>query len=471
MKRLVILAILAAFAFGFASTASAVEMAVSGQWAIEASWMDNFDLQNERATANEEDFNVFMRARQQFEFIANENLKAVLATEVGTGTWGQGAFAIGASAVGIEVRRAYLDFNWPDTEVNIKAGHQPIYLPTAVGSGSMIMGEEVAAVAISSPVTDYLSVLGGWARAYNGFGVSATTGILAGEQNVDMWFLAAPIALDGFNITPFFAYTDIGGGLSGNGPRLGVAAAAFPGILTSNNTADNSDWSMWHGGIAFTMDYFDPFVFKADVEYGSLDAGQKNNDRSGWMGALALEYTGWDVVTPELFFVYTSGEDGNSSKDSGESERMPLVRSDWSVGSFWFGGDWGLNGGSLNGGNMVGTMGFWTLGLSLKDFSFLEGMSHTVNILYIQGTNDKNSIVENYVRPGNYGRYLTEDDDLWEFDLNTQYSIYDELTAYLELGYIANNIDDNKWRNAGAINAATKGEDAYKLSMGAAYVF
>lgn len=93
---------------------------------------------------------------------------------------------------------------------------------------------------------------------------------------------------------------------------------------TTNSGGSDFDNAYWLGA-AFTMDLFDPFVLKADLNYGKVESGLKQNERSGWLFDAALEYKGLDFMTPEVFFVYTTGEDGNGTKDGGDSERMPIL--------------------------------------------------------------------------------------------------------------------------------------------------
>jgi hypothetical protein len=247
--------------------------------------------------------------------------------------------------------------------------------------------------------------------------------------------------------------------------RLLVAEANLNGNLASGLLTPAPDLTAgrnaYWGGTSFTMTYFDPIKVMADVAYGSVSGGGDTNDRSGWMFDLAVDYTGFDFMTPEVFFVYTSGEDDDATNGS---ERMPLLYSQyWAPGSFWFGGDTLLMGsyGYLN-----SQTGFWTAGLSLKDISFVEKLSHTINALYVQGTNDKdtaNTTVAGYDFV-TYGRSLTEEDHIIEFDLNNKYQLYDELALTLDLGYIINGYDKDTW---GGIER----DDAFKLSTGLAYSF
>ncbi len=210
-------------------------------------------------------------------------------------------------------------------------------------------------------------------------------------------------------------------------------------------------------------------------------AREGDQEREGWALDLSVEYTGIsEYVTPELFFAYTSGEDGNSTTGDAGSERLPSIVGDWDVGSMWFGGDWGLDG-SL--GNDALQSGFWALGLSLKDISFLEGLSHTFTVMYVAGTNDKEFIDDAAGTNAVYGRTLTEEDAIWEIDLNTSYQIYEELTANLQLGYIINCYDEDLWNNAAGKSGVNNvygdamsnnddlDSDALKLSFGLRYDF
>jgi hypothetical protein len=451
MKRIILLALAAAFVLSAAVNASAFEMKASGQWVVEAVWGQNFDpygnAQNFNDEANYSHFNVFQRARTQFEFIANENLKGVLATEIGTQQWGTGAFSIGNSVAGIEVRRAYLDFNWPNTDVNVKAGYMYVGLPAAEAGGLAVMGEEVAGAVVTYPINDMFTLQGGYLRPNQ----AAATGTQADEEaELDAWYLAAPISLDGFQIDPWFAYAYAG---QNNAANVAGMQSVAPAVLGLND----NDYTAWWGGAAFTMDYFDPFVLKADLVYGDKDSDiTEAYDKKGWLFDASLAYTGWDFMTPKVFFAYTTGEDDDATDGS---ERLPTIVGDYAFGSFFMGGDYGLMGSMAN---RASYTGYWTLGLTLSDISFLEGMNHTIHALYIAGTNDADLGVG--ATNQTYGAYLTDEDSLFEIDFNTTYAIYDELTAYVEMGYIFSDFDEDVWGTG-------RDDDAAKLAMGVAYEF
>ncbi|MDD3311475.1 outer membrane homotrimeric porin [Pseudodesulfovibrio sp.] len=470
MKRMIVLAVLCAFVLS-AAAASAADIKATGKWAIEAVWKDNWNFKDNGNRNNASVFEIEQRADTIFEFIANENLKGVLYTRYGAQSWGQGSFGIGQgdnnAGNTIQVRRAYVDFNWPDTTINVKAGYQAVSLPAAIGGGSMILDEEVGSAVVSGAITDNVSYLLGYARPYS-------TGT-SSDANVDAWVAALPLSFDGFSFTPFGMYAPIGGGTTA------AATANMAGLLaqnasdqgTSGRALDDAYWL----GMAFQMDLFDPFVVKADLNYGKLASRRTQNEMSGWLFDASLEYKGFDFMTPEAFFVYTSGEDGNASKGNGSSERMPIVRAqNWAIGSFFFGGDTLLDGsfpGSNNGRPTY--LGFWALGLSLKDIqSFAEGLTHTATLLYAQGTNDKSigtaytgasAATGQYNYNVAYGRTLTEDDTLIEVDFNTAYKVYDGLTLTLDLGYLNLDSKTSVW------GTDNKGGDAWKVSTGILYAF
>lgn len=459
MKRFALLAMLCAFVLGFAATASAADIKATGDYTFEAIWTDDWGFDEDAASHEEQDFNVFQRLRTKFSFIANENLKGVLYTEVGTDEWGSAddKMVVGETAE-IRIKQGYLDFNWPGTSVNAKVGYQAVALPNAVGtSSSAILAEETGAAVVSGPITENVSYALGYARPYQGEG---------NEEQIDVYFATLPLAFDNINVTPFFAYANIGGQAAFDAGEFDDPAEDGGSLLggLSSVAYDSSELdNAWWAGASFEGTFFNDFVLKADLNYGTVDGDEEINDRSGWLGAISMDYTGWkQYVTPELFFVYTSGEDDDTTDGS---ERMPFIDQDWAVGSFFFGGDWGLKGSMDDG----AYMGFWTLGLSLKDISFLEGLNHTVNIMYIQGTNDDDLLLTgtNPLGQANfkYGRTLTEEDSMWEVDLNTSYKIYDELTGYVELGWLNADYDEDTWGDD------LDGGDAYKLSVGMNYSF
>lgn len=409
MKRL-LCALFMAMTLGLAATASAATLKASGQWITEFLLASDFDPENGRMNRAPADggFNVYQRLRTQFDFIASEDLRGVLGTEIATARWGDG-FHFHDHNAPINVRLAYVDARIPDTSLAARAGLQSLDLPNAFGGGSLILSDEAPALAVSAPLLDQASLLAGYARLYD---FDASAGYTSGQENT------------AFDL----------------------------------------------GFLALTLTALPSFTVMADLDWGRAGApggGSRADRRSGWLLDLAVDYTGLGWATPELFFAWTSGENGDASDGS---ERMPMLSTrNWAVDSFFFGGDTLLEGST---GFNATQLGFWTVGLSLKDMALLDRLTHTVNLLYVRGANDEKVAAWSAAGSGVTSAVsacnstLTEKDSFWELDLNNKYKLYDELTLTLDLGYIHASYDKGPW--AGQLDG---GADAYKLSTGLLYEF
>ncbi|NDV28967.1 hypothetical protein FMR86_20240, partial [Desulfovibrio sp. JC010] len=122
-------AVLACMVFGFAASASAVDLEAKGKFQFQMNFIDNYDFQSVKDGGdNEDDLNFWFRARAQFRFIANENLWGVLYTEyktrVGSNNNGQveGTDGDPASLNTLNVKNAYLQYRFPGTEILTTAG-------------------------------------------------------------------------------------------------------------------------------------------------------------------------------------------------------------------------------------------------------------------------------------------------------------------------------------------------------------
>jgi len=494
MKKFWVLGLAVFLLVASASLSFGMEMKAKGYWWIEAQMKQGWDFLGKGAISEEKPFNLEQKMRTQFQFIANENLRGILDTQIGAANWGNGLFGIGAgrsaslTAAGansagngnIMLRKAYIEYRWPNTMTNISLGFQTVTLPAAFGGGSAILDDQVAAAVVSAPITDNVSILAGYARPYESNSAASTTaGNLTGSGTAaDIVFAALPLTYKGFSITPFAAYANVGStSVSGNG------AGTTAGFASANSTAGQGIRAYW-GGIAATVTALENFKIMSDFNYGKATynnpvAQSGKGGRSGFLFDLAVDYTGLSMMTPQVFFTYSSGENGNSSKGGG-SERMPVVNApqNWTIGSFFFGERLEL-GGSINNtaGYTSNTLGYWALGMSLKDIKLIDKLSHDFNLLYAKGTNNKDYLYESggTVRNANYAGFLTTKDSLWEVDFNTRYKIYDELTLLVYTGYIHADFDKDVWGASSVTNAADiqnyGTSNAYKLGVGLNYFF
>ncbi|NDV19334.1 outer membrane homotrimeric porin [Pseudodesulfovibrio sp. JC047] len=454
MKRLTLLAVALTMVLGMAATSfAAPEVTISGNVLVNAVWRDNWDFAagNDNVAKSEKEMNIRQRADLYFTVTANENLKAVIGFRSVRGDWGQGGMMADESGSGaantIDLRDAYLDFNWPGTSVNVKAGLMPIGLPAAVGGASMILNARTTGVLVSSPITENISVLGGFARAADGNTDAAVSA--SDDSAIDNWIVALPMNFEGFSVSPFFMYAPMG-------VNAGGTANAIAGMTnqTAGATPVDGIENAWWAGSSFAMTMFDPFVVSADLNYGSVSGDKEQYDRSGWLFDVAVDYTGFDFMNLSLTYAYTTGEDDDATNGS---ERLPSQINDWAIGSFWFGGGL-ITGDDLD--SDKDNIGFHTVALSATGIqSFAEGLTHDAHIVYAKGTNDKK--MANKV----YGATLTEDDAMWEVDFNTMYKIYDELTMYNGIGYVNLDLDEDAW------GAEKDGGDAWKFQIGMVYQF
>jgi hypothetical protein len=468
MKRLTLLAAALVMVLGFAVSASAApEVTVSGNILINAVWMDNWGFNDGQANNDtDEEFNIRERFDLAFTAVANENLKAVIVLRSAREEWGDNGYEVGqtggsgyngaANSVGVGVNQAYIDFNWPGTPVNVKAGYMPVALPASVGGGSMIMDDTAAGVLTTTAFNDNVALLAGWLRLVEP-GNNGTFGADAGSDvYVDAWVAALPLTFEGVSLTPFVVVAGVGGNTTAanviamnNDPNRGLRSARA--------AAGDSIDGAWWAGSNFELSMLDPFIIKADLNYGSVD-GDNNADRSGWLFDIALDYTGFDFMNLELAYAYTSGLDDDANDGD---DRMPTLIDSWSLGSTFFGG------GLITGDDMgnADNIGFHAIALSATGIqSFLEGLTHDAHIVYAWGTNEESAANAAYLP---YANALLEDDTMLEIDFNSFYKIYDELTLYNGIGYV--NLDKDDGANAWGAN--NDGGDAWKFQVGLKYVF
>ena len=418
MKRFALVSLLAAMTFGLAFAASATDLKVKGSYEVMTEFSANLYDWNSDASDGDNQY-IAQRLRTYFTFQTNENLKAVLGLEMDS-TWGEGDADWGTDVdsasgdSGIEIKHAYLDFNFPDTAVNVKAGLQSVSLPSVFGNP--VFDDDAPAILVSAPINDMFGVTVGFTRGRDS---STPYGGTTNKDEVDAAMLILPITLDGFSVTPYFAYSWLG------------ANAASP---SGSGQSDAKKWlplgedaTVWVLGANAALTMFDPLTFAADLIYGQADVDDLDYDSKGWYAALAASYK-FDMLTATLFGTYASGYDGDLDKDN----KLPTLAEGWGISPF-FGGvrAFGMADDSYVeqalGVTGDGT-GLWTIGLKLADISFIENLSHTLVVAYAQGTSDKDAFASK-------GVAFTEKDHAWEVYFANQYMIYENLAAIAELGY------------------------------------
>lgn len=521
MKRLVTLVLAAGLVLSAASGAQAIEFKASGQWLMGFNAADGSLVNKTRADggkmkkANNEDvFSAGQRIRLQLDAIASESLSGTVFFEIGDTTWGQASTggALGADQTIIEVKRAYIDWAVPNTELKVRMGLQGLAMPNAAG-GSAVLDDDVAAVVASYQFNENVGLTLSWARPYNDNYALYDNSNRPHDNlksnyldNMDLISLAVPLRFEGIEVTPWVMYGIIGqnafrndgsedGDYYGNGNyrNFYTTSGYGPGNGRWMTSGDDfkrrqANTSAFWAGLPVKLTLWDPLNIEFDINYGYVESqgrgtftnGKKySTEREGWLAKALVEYK-MDWGTPGILGWYSSGDDGNPGNGS---ERMPSVSPCGNFTSMMGDGNWGWASSGRIYDRNLSYAGTWGVGLQVRDMSFLEDLKHTFRAVYWGGTNSP-SMAKYANSPWSWGsnyedgsiqdveHYLTTHDGILEFNLVNSYQIYENLEVNLELGYMVNFIDQDTWKRAGG--APTDGyekQDAYKAQLIFAYTF
>ena len=507
MKKLMTLALAAAMMLGATTGANAIDFKAKGQWIMSfdygqhANFRSNQDGKPGSGYKNEDEFEARQRVRLQLDAVASEALSGTVFFEIGDQVWGDNdnGGALGADQKVVELKRAYIDWMVPQTDLKVRMGIQGLALPSFTTNASQIIDDDVAAVTLNYQFNENVGLTAFWARPYNDNGdYNGHNGekYTSYMDNMDMFAVLLPLSFDGVKVTPWVMYAAMGPGMfdgfDNKGAVLGGNAAgrATAGMVSGFK---GSDWNDSYGnafwaGVTGEVTYWDPFRIAWDVNYGSASYTDQKMNREGWLASLLLEYK-LDWGTPGLYGWYSTGDDNNPRNGS---ERMPVVSANGNnqFSNFAFNGNPYIAREGILGSTMVGT---WGIGARLKDVSFLEDLKHTLRVNFMGGTNAPK--MAKYVRDGyaEFARehkrgteiaydlgaydpmYLTTEDYALEVGLTNTYKMYDNFTVMLDAAYIAMWLDDSRstWgKNPG--RGALKGDgvyDAWNVNLSFVYSF
>uniref|UniRef100_I2Q5X0 Outer membrane homotrimeric porin n=1 Tax=Desulfovibrio sp. U5L TaxID=596152 RepID=I2Q5X0_9BACT len=492
MKRFTVPVLLAVFLTAAAGLARATtEVKITGDSRIygvyftghnftgwnDPSWTSNTPTWASAGTKTEDSFEIWERIRVRTDFVANENLKFRLATKVDN-TWGNGTYTAANPDVAIQVYQAYLQFKYPGTEIEVNAGLQPTAFPqSALFNDSIVFTDWAAALIVKAPlVPGTVDLTAGFARLIDTNRTYDTTTTQVGDE-LDMYFLTLPITTEGFKVTPWAVL-----GIAGNKAGYYTAYASSFGkasyaedLLSAGTQVGATGWKnnqnpyYWVGG-AFEVSVLDPVKFYADViNGGGALEDRKKSKRQGWFVDLGAEYTGWDLLTPQVFGWWSTGEDSSTANGS---ERMPHTRPNWGPGgSFLFDDSQVFARNSNMGMDPVGAMGF---GASLNNITFVEKLSQRLTFTYIQGNNSARAIRSlNYALGSNpyfvMGRDLTTNEHALGVNFDSQYMIYENLAARIETGWAHGQFQKSVWGHRLADRA--EAADTWKVAVGFTYKY
>ena len=476
MKRIVTLLLAAGLVLGAAGAGQAADIKVKGVWDFNFEWSNT----NFRKDNNDADyFGARQRLRTQIDVIASESLKGVLFLEIGDQNWGKASQggSIGTDGTVIEVRYSYVDWVVPNTDLKVRMGLQPIILPSFV-IGTQVLNHDAAALSLAYSFNEVVSTNLFWARLendnYDTAGISGSTDHKFKSDAFDVFGLTVPLTFDGVKVTPWGAYAAIGrNSLASTSStdqirqlRYGMTPLGSGQTFATSNDASGNAWWL---GLTGEVTLWNPFRLAWDFNYGSADMGtgtipaaavtaaslasnKLDLERKGWIASMMAEYK-LDMMTPGLIMWYGSGDDSNLNDGS---ERMPTMNGAFGATSYGFANAAGLGAtDTMIGDDVTGT---WGIIARLKDITFMEDLSHTLAIGYYRGTNNKQ--MAKYTVPYRQltavnssmgvqnATYLTTKDSAWEVNFDTKYDIYEDLTLFVELGYLHLGLDSDVWSKA-----------------------
>ncbi|WP_297260798.1 outer membrane homotrimeric porin [uncultured Desulfovibrio sp.] len=513
MKKLMTLALAAGMLFGAATGASAVDFKAKGQWLMGfgAANTSLTSKQNNAKTDNEDDFYAVQRIRLQLDAVASEALSGTVYFEIGNHWWGDNSngAALGADGTtAIKVKRAYLDWLVPNTDLKFRMGLQGVQLPNKAG-GSAVLDTDVAGVTASYAFNENVALTALWARPFNDN--YSQVNDLAGNRvqnkynysnyldNMDLFSLMLDLKFDGVQATPWVMYgmagrnawSAVDGEQFKDGNPNFTMRPYFDGMDRTNPYSGRYVYgSMFWAGLPVAITLWDPLNIEFDINYGYVESTGRydvtkkytagwgrtvrgNSERQGWLAKALVEYK-MDWGVPGIFGWYASGDDGSVKNGS---ERMPSIAPMGNFTSFMGDGNLGWVKQDYN----TSYAGTWGIGLQIRDMSFMEDLKHTFRVAYWGGTNSPSMVkYMNSAYAWNNGSvdgpYLTTNDGLLEFNLVNTYQIYENLQMNLELGYVVNMMDRDTWRHTGFSNAGTyysqySKQDMWKAQLVFAYSF
>ncbi|KAF0234470.1 MAG: hypothetical protein FD177_851 [Desulfovibrionaceae bacterium] len=438
----------------------------------------NFTGWSTDGTQTEDAFALWQRLRLRTDVTQGDSLGFSLWLQVNNTPWGNDYLTVDNPAVSVQVFKAYLQFRVPGTQAQITAGKQTVTLPQSEAFwGSAVLDTELGALAAKIPLAEGADLILGYGRPLSY--VNALEDVAASPRNIlDMAFLSLPYSSEAFSVTPWAALA-LSMNAPGAHPYVGSPDGAPDlgyirqelcslGYFTGRpGYRQDTAPTLW-GGAAFKLAVQD-VGFYADVIAGSGGLGDAGkNQRRGLFADMALEYTGFDRVTPRVFGWWSSGEDADMANGS---ERMPAVVRTWNAGgSYLFStGQTFDNTTSVN----ASPIGAWGIGVTLDRMTLVEDLSSRLTAVYMRGTNDPAPLRRSVALSGpgymvSMGKNLSLNEYLMGVNFDHAYAITPQLKVIVETGFAhPGGLQKSIW-GARFVNAA---QDSWKFAAGFLYSF
>ena len=403
---------------------------------------------------------VMQRMRLGLTITASENLSGYTQFQIGTTDWGTSPKH---GLKDVQSRQYYIDWTVPGTAAKVRMGRQALGLPADSFGGNNVLGSAWGprdGVVVTAPVADFLTVTALWARAATlesvagdkqECGFKPTTAVsyknTAENDTIDVFGLAANLKFDGFSVAPWVAYASQGAGLNDhNGYNNSETAGAY----------DQYESDSYYFGATATVTAFDPFKLVVSGAYGVREYSADVKDRKGWSVDAKASYK-LGFGTPIVAAWYTSGDDADDAFRNGQLAGINPYSSP--TGTF-FDGSTSLDAGV----DRYTTLGTWGVQVGIEGVSFLSGLTHDVTATWIQGTNNTTNAAKKAGDTAAYA-YMTTSDSVVELALTSNYKIYKNLSACLELAYLISDFDENVW------GAGQYDEDDWRAALTFTYKF
>ena len=485
---------------GVTTTAGAIDFKIRGQMWI-AIGGGELDLINKTRQGNNgktsvatgDKFRAIQRTRLWLDAVASESLSGHVWFQMGGQNWGRAAqgAALGADGVVVKLRTAYIDWTPPDVDLKVRMGLQQVRMPHKAG-GPGVLDTRGAGITASWAATENLGFTGFWIRPNND-NYEGDEGRQVGYlDNFDLFGLTVPIKYEGVELTPWAMMGMMGRNTFRSGSNWTDGAPLFtlrPYFGTPNNehpinrTTKTYGSTVW-AGLPLQLTLWDPWNIEFDFNYGYVaplgrydtfkgrdrEHVRGSVERQGWLAKALVEYK-MDWGVPGVFGWYASGDDGNIKNGS---ERMPSLVPYVNFTSFFADGNLGWAWQDFT----DSYSGTWGVGAQVRDISFVEKLTHTVRAAWWGGTNSTSMVKYmdaayswNYGASHFDGPYMTTRDGMLEFNLVNVYKMYENFNINFEAGYVANFMDNDVWKKAGARDTSFEKRDIWKVQCSFLYAF
>ncbi len=489
MKKLTTLLLAAGLvvsSFAGVSSASAGEFKPNAQFINQYTW----GTSGSAFTNQDDNFVPQFRLRLGFDYIASESLSGTFLFQVGAEDYGttsrsqmDNSISGANNESGYNVRLAYVDWMIPTTDVSVRMGFQPISLPS-FAFGSPVLDGRGTGITVAAPINENINLAAMWTRVQhdNGDGHNGSEH----SNEYDAFAVIADFNYDGFRIAPWALFAT-----KGDDAGLGINLYNTLPAIMNNGAAlsgDSYDMTAWMIGASFELSMFDPFIFALDAYYSDADINDiynggsrvaQDQDMQGWyVGASASYKTMYG--TPALKAWYASGNDkdevaNNSGSSFGLGQPMSLVGG-FNATTIMF-ADQAMDTDDYGYRAYYTPAGTWGVVLEWADFSFVDKLSHTARIAYIEGTNDDQSTKDFVWYNGNNDmevnalRYLTTDDNVVEVNFNSTYEIYKNFHAHLELGWLTADFGKRDNQSITDVLGKDADDDIFRSALSFVYKF